>query len=90
MIENKTLAYYADRLTYDQRRALASDALPWSRYGIAYNGPNLEVDPPYADIVAGMPRLRPQHFHCGGFLTPIGKRLADIVNGETGDDDYRL
>jgi len=90
-IDNVVLFHYIERLSNNQKAALISAANVSGGYGMTYAGPEINIHLPFLLLEqCGVPQLRPSHFVAGGFLTPVGLRLAKLLTEVPEDDDYRL
>lgn len=85
------LHHYSERLSKDIKEQLIASVQDGAHSkGFTYAGTAIDVRMPKELTALGIPQLRPQHFVCGGLLTPVGKLLADMVIEDEADDDYRL
>lgn len=81
-IDNATLHIYIELLTDDVkdalRRALKSD----NRGGLEYRGHTPQMHLPHHLRVVGIPEIRWPQFVSGGYLSPLGRRLAELIEAE--------
>lgn len=91
MIDRIVLNVYADLLTDNMKSELIAALSDANQKGHVYRGPEIKIYLPTHLARTGIPQLMPTHFVGGGYLTPIGKQMAEILlQGAEANDDYRL
>lgn len=71
MIENTELFAYIEQLTIPQRDALVAALSSDNRCGPEYKGPHID-----RSLSA---KLTPAHIVGGAYLSPLGKRMAELI-----------